>query len=47
VFVSSDPPVVLFGLFVVYGVSGWFVLAWRWNRARRLQRARQRNNTSG
>jgi CDP-diacylglycerol--serine O-phosphatidyltransferase len=44
VFVSSDPPVVLFGLFVVYGVSGWFVLAWRWNRARRLQRARARPN---
>jgi len=43
VFVSSDPPVVLFGLFVVYGVSGWFLLVWRWSRARRLQRNRLRN----
>jgi len=36
VFVSSDPPVVLFGLFVVYGLSGWAVFLWRWRRARRL-----------
>ncbi|NHC62756.1 CDP-diacylglycerol--serine O-phosphatidyltransferase [Paenalcaligenes suwonensis] len=36
VFVSSDPPVVLFGLFVLYGLSGWVVMAWRWHRARRL-----------
>lgn len=36
VFVSSDPPVVLFGLFVVYGLSGWAVLLWRVRRARRL-----------
>lgn len=36
VFVSSDPPVVLFGLFVVYGLSGWAVLLWRWRRARKL-----------
>jgi CDP-diacylglycerol--serine O-phosphatidyltransferase len=42
VFVSSDPPVVLFGLFVIYGVSGWFILAWRWTRAKRLQRNRVR-----
>lgn len=41
VFVSSDPPVVLFGLFVVYGFSGWFVMAWRYNRARRLQSQRR------
>jgi CDP-diacylglycerol--serine O-phosphatidyltransferase len=41
VFVSSDPPVVLFGLFVLYGLSGWVLLVWRWNRARRLQRARR------
>ncbi len=25
VFVSSDPPVVLFGLFVLYGLSGWIM----------------------
>ena len=43
VFVSSNPPVMLFGLFVLYGLSGWVVMAWRWSRARRLQRARSRH----
>jgi len=33
VFVSSDPPIVLFGLFVIYGLSGWFIMLWRWRRA--------------
>lgn len=28
--VSSDPPKVLFGLFVVYGLSGYGVFFWRW-----------------
>ena len=41
VFVSSDPPVVLFGLFVLYGLSGWITWAWRWNRARRLTQERR------
>lgn len=41
VFVSSDPPVVLFGLFVIYGISGWFTMVWRWRRARALTRQRQ------
>ena len=27
--VSSDPPKWLFGLFVTYGLSGYFVYAWR------------------
>ena len=40
VFVSSDPPVVLFSLFVVYGLSGWVIMAWRWRRARELTRMR-------
>src|SRR5690606_1806717 len=40
VFVSADPPLVLFGLFVLYGVSGWVIMAWRWNRARHLTRMR-------
>lgn len=40
VFVSSDPPIVLFGLFVVYGLSGWFIMLWRWRRARQLNRMR-------
>ncbi|CAB3679676.1 hypothetical protein LMG3431_04299 [Achromobacter pestifer] len=41
VFVSSDPPVVLFGLFVLYGLSGWIMWAWRWNKARRLTQERR------
>lgn len=41
VFVSSNPPIALFGLFVVYGLSGWVVMAWRWRRARQLTRKRQ------
>lgn len=41
VFVSSDPPIVLFGLFVLYGLSGWVIWAWRWNRARRWQQERR------
>ena len=41
VFVSSDPPVVLFGLFVIYGISGWGIMLWRWRRARALTRRRQ------
>ncbi|SHI16927.1 CDP-diacylglycerol--serine O-phosphatidyltransferase [Pollutimonas bauzanensis] len=41
VFVSSDPPIVLFGLFVVYGLSGWVIMLWRWRRARELTRLRQ------
>ncbi len=28
--VSSDPPKVLFGLFVIYGLSGYAVAAWQW-----------------
>ena len=44
VFVSSDPPVVLFGLFVLYGLSGWIIWALRWNRARRLQERRGQGN---
>jgi CDP-diacylglycerol--serine O-phosphatidyltransferase len=27
--VSSDPPLVLFGLFVIYGISGYALWAWR------------------
>lgn len=36
VFVSSDPPVVLFALFVLYSLSGWLIWLWRVRRARRL-----------
>ena len=43
VFVSSDPPIVLFSLFVVYGLSGWVIMGWRWRRARELTRMRHAN----
>ena len=46
VFVSSDPPVVLFGLFVIYGLSGWVIMAWRWRRARQLTRMRHEGVTT-
>ena len=36
VFISSNPPVVLFGLFIIYGLSGWGVWVWRWRKAKRL-----------
>ena len=39
--VSSNPPLVLFGLFVIYGLSGWVVMVWRWRRARYLLQQRQ------
>jgi len=34
VFVSSDPPVVLFGLFILYGLSGWVIWLWRVRKAK-------------
>lgn len=36
VFISSNPPVVLFALFLTYGLSGWLVWAWRIKRAKQL-----------
>ena len=44
VFVSSDPPIALFGLFILYGLSGWGIWIWIWSRARRLQRSRTQQN---
>ena len=35
VLVSSDPPLVLFSLFLVYAVSGYVLWLWRWRTARR------------
>jgi len=32
VFVSSDPPIVLFALFVVYGLSGYVLWGMRWKK---------------
>lgn len=34
VLVSSDPPIVLFSLFLVYAVSGYVVWFWRWRAGR-------------
>ncbi|MEI7445515.1 MAG: CDP-diacylglycerol--serine O-phosphatidyltransferase [Burkholderiales bacterium] len=34
VLVSSDPPIVLFSLFLVYAVSGYVVWFWRWRTGR-------------
>lgn len=47
VFVSSDPPLMLFGLFVIYGLSGWGIMAWRWRRARQLSRMRHEEAGEG
>jgi CDP-diacylglycerol---serine O-phosphatidyltransferase len=33
VLVTYDPPVVLFSLFLVYGLSGYALWAWRWRNA--------------
>lgn len=41
VFVSSDPPLILFILFVIYGLSGWGVMVWRWRKARLLAASRR------
>ncbi len=41
VLVSSDPPSVLFALFLLYGVSGWLLWLWRWRRGE-VQFARRR-----
>jgi CDP-diacylglycerol---serine O-phosphatidyltransferase len=34
VLVSSDPPIVLFSLFLVYAVSGYVLWFWRWRASR-------------
>jgi CDP-diacylglycerol--serine O-phosphatidyltransferase len=36
VFISSDPPLILFALFIGYGLSGWAVWLWRARKARQL-----------
>ena len=34
VLVVSDPPKVLFGVFVLYALSGYVVFLWRWRKGR-------------
>jgi CDP-diacylglycerol--serine O-phosphatidyltransferase len=41
VFISVDPPIALFGLFVIYGLSGYVLWMWRWQKAQRLKRQRR------
>jgi len=41
VFISVDPPIALFGLFVVYGLSGYALWLWRWQKVQRLKRQRR------
>ena len=38
VLVSSDPPVVLFSLFLAYGVSGYVIWFWRWRKSGPMSR---------
>jgi CDP-diacylglycerol--serine O-phosphatidyltransferase len=33
--ISTNPPLVLFGLFVAYALSGYVLWAWNWRKARR------------
>ncbi|MPS30503.1 CDP-diacylglycerol--serine O-phosphatidyltransferase [Pigmentiphaga sp.] len=35
VFISSDPPIVLFALFVIYGLSGYVLWGLNWRKGRR------------
>ncbi|GAA0495039.1 CDP-diacylglycerol--serine O-phosphatidyltransferase [Pigmentiphaga sp. GD03639] len=35
VFISSDPPIVLFALFVIYGLSGYVLWGMKWRKSRR------------
>ncbi|UOF94055.1 MAG: CDP-diacylglycerol--serine O-phosphatidyltransferase [Bordetella sp.] len=40
VFISSDPPIVLFSFFVLYSFSGWIIYIWRWEKAKKIRRKR-------
>jgi len=35
VFISSDPPIVLFALFVIYGLSGYVLWGMKWKKSRK------------
>lgn len=45
VFISSNPPIVLFSLFIIYGLSGWVIWFWRVRRARNLSFSRKSEGT--
>lgn len=34
VFIALDPPIVLFGLFLIYGLSGYVLSAYHWHKSR-------------
>jgi CDP-diacylglycerol---serine O-phosphatidyltransferase len=46
VLVSSDPPKVLFGLFVLYGLSGYAVILWRWRKGKPVSIVQTRDDHS-
>jgi CDP-diacylglycerol---serine O-phosphatidyltransferase len=43
--ISSDPSSVLFGLFVLYGISGYVVYGWRWFKGKPVALVPQSNKT--
>jgi CDP-diacylglycerol--serine O-phosphatidyltransferase len=47
VLVSSDPPTVLFALFLAYGVSGHVLWFWRWRTGRDTPWKRSRGDNEG
>ena len=47
VLISSDPPIVLFLLFVVYGMSGYALFGWRWYRENGLSLKRKAPPSGG
>lgn len=42
--VSVNPPIVLFGLFVIYGLSGWGVWYFRWRKIRQHYNSRRNHD---
>ncbi|MBW0454544.1 MAG: CDP-diacylglycerol--serine O-phosphatidyltransferase [Candidatus Kinetoplastibacterium crithidii] len=43
VFVSSNPPLMLFCLFIIYGLSGWIIFMYRCHRAYNIKKNRHKN----
>ncbi|MFA7666697.1 MAG: CDP-diacylglycerol--serine O-phosphatidyltransferase [Burkholderiaceae bacterium] len=46
VLISSDPPIVLFSLFLAYGISGHVLWLWRWRSGREAPWKRPRDNSA-
>ncbi|AFZ82546.1 CDP-diacylglycerol--serine O-phosphatidyltransferase [Candidatus Kinetoplastidibacterium crithidiae] len=43
VFVSSNPPLMLFCLFIIYGLSGWVIFMHRYRKAYSIRKNRHKN----